>query len=129
MADYRDRYAQAKTVPMTEEEHLALRKRLMHPDHPVDVVLDTDTYNEIDDQYALSYLLKSGDKLTVKALCAAPFFNNNSTSFSVCSYVHGFKCKTSGFARFSANCSKCTNSKTYKRSITSPNHSPSISTI
>ena len=26
---------------------------------PVDVVLDTDTYNEVDDQFALSYLLAS----------------------------------------------------------------------
>ena len=25
----------------------------------VDVVLDTDTYNEIDDQFALAYLLRS----------------------------------------------------------------------
>ena len=29
------------------------------PDGPVDVVLDTDTYNEADDQFALSYLLLS----------------------------------------------------------------------
>ena len=60
MDDYRERYAQVKTVPMTEAEHLALRKRLMHPDHPVDVVLDTDTYNEIDDQYALIIIKKVG---------------------------------------------------------------------
>ena len=60
--------------------HEQLLKNLQVPSGPVDVVLDTDTYNEIDDQYAVSYLLRSGDKLTVKALCAAPFFNNNSTS-------------------------------------------------
>ncbi|MFR6279053.1 MAG: hypothetical protein ACLULM_09380, partial [Acutalibacter sp.] len=46
---------------------------------PVDVVLDTDTYNEVDDQFALSYLLASQDQLRVKALYAAPFFNENST--------------------------------------------------
>ena len=45
----------------------------------MDVVLDTDTYNEIDDQYALSYLVKSGDKLHLKAVYAAPFFNEKST--------------------------------------------------
>ena len=62
---------------MTNEQ---LLKNLQVPAGPIDVVLDTDTYNEIDDQFALSYLLRSGEKLTVKALCAAPFFNDNSTS-------------------------------------------------
>ena len=62
---------------MTYEQ---LLKNLQVPAGPIDVVLDTDTYNEIDDQFALSYLLRSGEKLTVKALCAAPFFNDNSTS-------------------------------------------------
>lgn len=62
---------------MTHEQFL---KNLQVPAGPIDVVLDTDTYNEIDDQFALSYLLRSGEKLTVKALCAAPFFNANSTS-------------------------------------------------
>ena len=46
----------------------------------IDVVLDTDTYNEIDDQFALSYLMKSDDKLSLKAIYAAPFFNLHSVS-------------------------------------------------
>ena len=62
---------------MTYEQ---LLKNLQVPSGPIDVVLDTDTYNEIDDQFALSDLLRSGETLTVKALCAAPFFNDNSTS-------------------------------------------------
>ena len=62
---------------MTEEQYL---KNLRVPEGPVDVVLDTDTFNEIDDQFALSYLLRSGEKLTVKGLFAAPFFNHHSTS-------------------------------------------------
>lgn len=45
-----------------------------------DVVLDTDTYNEIDDQYALAYLLRSQDKLKIKAIYAAPFYNTKSDS-------------------------------------------------
>lgn len=57
-----------------------LLKNLQVPEGPVDVLLDTDAYNEIDDQFALAYLLRSGDKLRVRALCAAPFFNENSTS-------------------------------------------------
>lgn len=57
-----------------------LLKRLQKPDRKVDVVLDTDTYNEIDDQFALAYLLKSPEKLNVKAIYAAPFFNLHSSS-------------------------------------------------
>ncbi len=49
------------------------------PKHPVDVVMDTDTFNEIDDQFALAYMLKSQEKLNVKAIHAAPFFNSHST--------------------------------------------------
>lgn len=55
-----------------------LLRRLERPSGPVDVVLDTDTYNEVDDQFALSYLLASQDKLRVQALYAAPFYNENS---------------------------------------------------
>ena len=62
---------------MTEENLLA---RLKKPDGMVDVVLDTDTYNEIDDQYALAYLIKSDEKLRLNAIYAAPFFNHHSQS-------------------------------------------------
>lgn len=48
---------------------------LQKPAGPVDVVLDTDTYNEIDDQYALAYLVRSDDELHLKAIYAAPFYN------------------------------------------------------
>ena len=57
-----------------------LLRQLQNPTGPVDVVLDTDAYNEIDDQYAIAYLLLSGDKLRTKAVYAAPFFNEKSTS-------------------------------------------------
>lgn len=57
----------------------SLLERLESPQGPVDVVLDTDTANEVDDQFALSYMLASKDKLRVKAIYAAPFFNENST--------------------------------------------------
>ena len=56
-----------------------LIRRLEKPKGRVDVVIDTDTYNEIDDQYALSYLIKSDEKLDLKAIYAAPFFNEKST--------------------------------------------------
>lgn len=45
-----------------------------------DVILDTDAFNEIDDQFAIAYMIKSSEKLNVKGICAAPFFNSNSDS-------------------------------------------------
>lgn len=50
------------------------------PQAPVDVILDTDAFNEIDDQYAIAYLLNSGEKLHIRGFCAAPFYNHHSTS-------------------------------------------------
>lgn len=45
---------------------------------PVRMVLDTDTYNEIDDQFAVVYALISPE-LDVKAVYAAPFHNKRSS--------------------------------------------------
>lgn len=61
---------------MTNEQRI---KNLAAPTGQVDVVLDTDAYNEIDDQFAIAYLLLSKEKLTTKALYAAPFFNEKSS--------------------------------------------------
>ncbi len=61
--------------PMDLDKNIKLLKRLEKPDRRIDVVLDTDTYNEIDDQYALAYMLNSDEKLNVKAIYAAPFVN------------------------------------------------------
>ena len=54
-------------------------RNLTAPTGCVDCVLDTDTYNEIDDQYALSLMMKS-PRCRVRAIYAAPFYNNNSAS-------------------------------------------------
>jgi len=54
-------------------------KMLDCPTGPIDMVLDTDAYNEIDDQFAISYALKVKEKLNLKALYAAPFYNSRST--------------------------------------------------
>jgi len=62
---------------MTQEQYF---KNLTSPKGKVDVVLDTDAYNEIDDQFAICYMIKSAQKLNVKGLCAAPFWNANSVS-------------------------------------------------
>ena len=45
---------------------------------PVRMVLDTDTYNEIDDQFAVTYALLAPDAMTVERLYAAPFHNSRS---------------------------------------------------
>lgn len=42
----------------------------------INVILDTDTYNETDDQFALSYLLKSQDIFNIEAVTIAPFQND-----------------------------------------------------
>ena len=52
--------------------------RLQPPTGQVRMVLDTDTYNEIDDQFALVYALLSPEAMQVEAIYAAPFFNNRS---------------------------------------------------
>ena len=57
-----------------------LLSALEWPSGRVDAVLDTDAYNEIDDQFAIAYLLRSRDKINVKAVYAAPFFNDKSQS-------------------------------------------------
>jgi inosine-uridine nucleoside N-ribohydrolase len=44
------------------------------------MVLDTDTYNEIDDQFALSYALLHPEQLSLEAVYAAPFLNSRSHS-------------------------------------------------
>jgi len=57
----------------------AARMELLEPPtKPVRMVLDTDTYNEIDDQFALTYALLSPERLTVEAVYAAPFHNARS---------------------------------------------------
>jgi purine nucleosidase len=45
---------------------------------PLRMVLDTDTYNEVDDQFAVVYALRSSERLRVEALYAAPFHNSRS---------------------------------------------------
>ena len=42
----------------------------------IDCILDTDTYNEIDDQFALSFLLKNEKDLNLLGVTITPFLNN-----------------------------------------------------
>ncbi len=43
----------------------------------VNVILDTDTYNECDDQFALAYLLKNQDKFNIEAITVAPYSHSD----------------------------------------------------
>lgn len=60
---------------MTDLERI---KSLIPPVGIVDAVLDTDAYNEIDDQFAIAYMLKSPERVNLKAIYAAPFSNPKS---------------------------------------------------
>ncbi len=55
---------------MNSNQYLA---NLSVPQGRIDVVIDTDAYNEIDDQFAIAYLLKNSQKLNTVAIYAAPF--------------------------------------------------------
>jgi len=52
---------------------------LAPPDGRVRLVLDTDTYNEIDDQFALTYAALSPERIDLEAVSAAPFHNARSS--------------------------------------------------
>ena len=54
--------------------------RLISPTDRIDVVLDSDMYNEVDDQFALAYALHSAERIDLKAVCATPFLNHRSKS-------------------------------------------------
>lgn len=45
----------------------------------LNVILDTDTYSECDDQFALAYMLKSQDVFNVEAITVAPYINKHCT--------------------------------------------------
>ncbi|TYB90150.1 nucleoside hydrolase [Oceaniovalibus sp. ACAM 378] len=60
---------------LSDAERLRL---LTPPTGKVRAVLDTDTYNEIDDQFAIVQMLLSPDKIDLEAIYAAPFHNHRS---------------------------------------------------
>ena len=54
-------------------------ERLTPPTGPVRMVLDTDTFNEIDDQFCVVHTMLSPERLKLEAIYAAPFHNDRST--------------------------------------------------
>src|SRR4051812_43248650 len=58
-------------MPISE----SLRATLLEPpDGRPRVVMDTDAFNEIDDQFAIVQMMLSQDRFEVEAIYAAPFF-------------------------------------------------------
>ena len=57
---------------LTETTRLA---RLQAPTSKVRVVIDTDTFNEVDDQFAIVHALLSPEQMSIEAIYAAPFHN------------------------------------------------------
>ena len=74
-----EKFTSVRIAQTKQKNDAELIERLKKPKGKVDVVIDTDTYNEIDDQFALAYLIKSDEKLKLKAIYAAPFYNSKST--------------------------------------------------
>lgn len=69
-------FSTGQNFPKLEE---AFRlKQLTPPSGKVRMVLDTDTYNEVDDQFALAYAYLSKEKIELEAVYAAPFHNGRS---------------------------------------------------
>ena len=69
---------------LTEQE---LLDRIRIPSEgKLNIFLDTDTYNEIDDQFAILYAMLSPERLCLKGISAALFFNDRSAS--PVSYTH-----------------------------------------
>lgn len=57
----------------TAINHQKVRELLNYPAHKVRVVLDTDAYNEVDDQFAIAWALRSTERMGVEAVYAAPY--------------------------------------------------------
>ena len=53
---------------MIGEEYIMSRKK-----KKLNVILDTDTYNECDDQFALAYMIKNQELFNVEAITVAPY--------------------------------------------------------
>lgn len=70
--------AEAQMFPKMKESDRI--QRLAPPSGKIRMVLDTDTYNEVDDQFALAYAMLSKEKIKVEAVYAAPFKNDRSNS-------------------------------------------------
>lgn len=70
-------YTMRPAVCLSDAQRL---ERTELPAGRLPVVLDTDAYNEIDDQFAILYALLSPQRIDLQAVYAAPFYNERSSS-------------------------------------------------
>lgn len=54
-------------------------KALLYGTKPVNVILDTDAYNEVDDQFCIAYCMRATEKVNLLSINAAPFHNKRSS--------------------------------------------------
>lgn len=59
-----------KFPQLTDE---AMRRKLEAPTGRIRLLIDTDTHNEIDDQFAIAWALLSQDRFDVEGVCAEPY--------------------------------------------------------
>lgn len=64
----------------TMDDITRLAKTRIPTDRKLPVVIDSDTYNEIDDQFAILYAMLSPDRIDLQAVYAALFHNQRSSS-------------------------------------------------
>ena len=73
------RFERVKTWNEIYSKITKLYKKEEHKEK-INVILDTDTYNECDDQFALSYMLLSQDRFNIEAITVAPYHHDNDIS-------------------------------------------------
>ena len=73
------RFERVKTWKEIYSKITKLYKKEEHKER-INVILDTDTYNECDDQFALSYMLLSQDRFNIEAITVAPYHHDNDIS-------------------------------------------------
>ncbi len=65
---------------MFKDDAWRLARTRIPTDRPVRVIIDSDTYNEIDDQFAIIYAMLSPERIRLEAVYAALFHNQRSQS-------------------------------------------------
>ncbi len=62
------------------EMTLSSFRDLIRSDKKLNIILDTDAYNEVDDQFCIAYCMRATDRINLLSINAAPFLNERSTS-------------------------------------------------
>lgn len=66
-------YSLKGSLKLWNNKYLGLKDYYDKCSNKLNVILDTDTYNECDDQFALAYMLKNQDIFNIEAITVAPY--------------------------------------------------------